>query len=246
VVDLETAGFSTQTHRSAPDAISVTPAASVDQIPGFSGGRLSVQDPAAQLAFNLLGVQSGHRVLDACAAPGGKACHILERVKAVNLTAVDQSAVRMVMLRENLDRLRLDCDLVVADASEPSEWWSGVPFNRVLLDAPCSATGVIRRHPEIKWLRQQSQVAEAVQLQRRLLHRLWPLLEPGGILVYATCSVLDDENEKQIDNFLSSHPDAREDGPDVDWGLGLEHGRQILPGDQGMDGFYYASLRKTP
>jgi 16S rRNA (cytosine967-C5)-methyltransferase len=205
-----------------------------------------VQDPAAQLAADLLDVRTGMRVLDACAAPGGKTCHLLERTPGAVVTAVDHQAHRLERIRENLQRLNLEASLVVGDATAPETWWDGVPFQRILLDAPCSASGVIRRHPEIKHLRHAEQVREAALLQRRLLQQLWPLLEAGGILVYATCSVFHDENSHQINNFFAQQDGAEEIVAAVAWGHDQPHGRQILPGDEDMDGFYYAILRKIP
>lgn len=236
-------GFTVRGHPLAPRALAVEPAAPVTALPGFAEGRLSVQDPAAQLAAGLLDPRPGDRVLDACAAPGGKTCHLLEGTPDLRLTALDRSGTRLERVRQNLERLGLTARLLAADAAEPDSWWDGRPFQRILLDAPCSATGVIRRHPEIKWLRSPAQVGDAAALQGRLLRALWPLLEPGGILVYATCSVLRRENNQQINEFVADHPDAACTGPE-----GFGHpgppGRQILPGEQDMDGFYYAVLHK--
>jgi 16S rRNA (cytosine967-C5)-methyltransferase len=243
---LEAAGFSVTAHPVAADAIRVEPAAQVSDIPGFTEGGISVQDPAAQLAVDLLDVQPGQRVLDACAAPGGKTCHILERTPGACLTAIDLDEARLERLRENFRRQGFECRLVAADATAPEDWWDGTPFRRILLDTPCSATGVIRRHPEIKWLRQAAQVSAAVRLQARLLLRLWPLLEAGGMLVYATCSVLKDENSRQISDFVSQHKDAEIVDMDFEWGQAQSIGRQILPGELDMDGFFYARLRKNP
>lgn len=242
-------GFSVEAHPDAADALAVSPAAAAEAIPGFGDGLLSVQDPAAQLAAPLLQLAPGLRVLDACAAPGGKTCHLLELAPGIELTALDRSADRLERVRENLRRLGLTghpgLRLAVADAAEPDDWWDGRAFHRILLDAPCSATGVIRRHPEIKWLRTPQQVADAVRLQTRLLERLWPRLEPGGILLYATCSVLGDENNRQIEQFVAQRADAEWTPLNVGWGRELGHARQILPGDRDMDGFFYARLRKT-
>jgi 16S rRNA (cytosine967-C5)-methyltransferase len=201
------------------------------------------------LAAGLLRLEKNHRVLDACAAPGGKACHILESAPGVALTAIDQSPARLELVEENLDRLGFKCGgpikLIAADAAEPAQWWDGVLYDRILLDAPCSASGVIRRHPEIKWLRSPGQVEDAAKIQARLLKTLWPLLEAGGILLYATCSVLRVENSRQIQRFIELHPDAELLETDAKWGRKLDYGRQILPGEQEMDGFFYASLRKN-
>jgi 16S rRNA (cytosine967-C5)-methyltransferase len=241
-------GFRHWPHPDAPEALAIEPAAAAEAIPGFAEGLLSVQDPAAQLAAGLLQAAPGQRVLDACAAPGGKACHLLEREPQLELVALDRSSDRLERVQENLERLglarRAGLRLRAADAADTDTWWDGRPFQRILLDAPCSSTGVIRRHPEIKWLRSPQQIAEAVQLQGRLLDRLWPVLEPGGMLLYATCSVLRDENQEQIERFLAKCADADCDTLDAEWGRAAGPGRQILPGDRDMDGFFYARLRK--
>jgi 16S rRNA (cytosine967-C5)-methyltransferase len=245
---LERAGYACGEHSLAPDALRVEPAAAVSALPGFEEGLISVQDPAAQLAADLLALAPGQRVLDACAAPGGKTGHILEAMPQVSLTVLDRSPRRLELVRHNLGRLgfahRPDLQLRVADAADPDSWWDGKPYQRILLDAPCTATGVIRRHPEIKWLRTPQQQADAVALQARLLQRLWPLLDAGGILLYATCSVLRDENNRQIENFLANHPDAKVSTFEAEWGRAADPGGQILPGQQDMDGFYYARLHK--
>ncbi|MEE8339178.1 MAG: 16S rRNA (cytosine(967)-C(5))-methyltransferase RsmB [Xanthomonadales bacterium] len=246
---LSSAGFTVVKHPSAPDAIKLSPPAPVAGIPGFSTGLVSVQDPAAQLAADLLELEDHLRVLDACAAPGGKTCHILERFPTIELTAVELNESRLALVRENLDRLglarRAGLKLLTGDAADPSSWWDGARYQRILLDAPCTATGVIRRHPEIKWLRTTQQLEKAVRTQARLLQQLWPLLAPGGILVYATCSILADENNRQISRFLAEHADAEVLPLGVKWGRKQDFGRQILPGEEEMDGFYYARMRKT-
>jgi 16S rRNA (cytosine967-C5)-methyltransferase len=241
---LEEAGFDLDRHPLAPDALALRPAVSVQAIPGFAAGAFSVQDPAAQLAAPLMELKPGQRVLDACAAPGGKTGHLLEEESGIELLALDRSPERLERVRENLSRLRLEATLRAADATDPGDWWDGRPFDRILLDAPCTAVGVIRRHPDIKWLRSPEQIDEATALQARLLASLWPLLNPGGILVYATCSVLSCENDAQIQAFLADQGDAACTGP-TGFGRGTTSGRQILPGDQDMDGFYYAVLRKS-
>lgn len=229
----------------AADALRLAEARPVQQIPGFSAGRVSLQDAAAQLAGEVLGGEPGETVLDACAAPGGKACHILER-SDVQLTALDIDARRNDLVRDNLARLDLDCRIITADAARPDDWWDGQPFDRILLDAPCSATGVIRRHPDIKSLRRAADIAELVNLQSALLDAIWPLLKPGGILIYATCSVLRRENEQQIARFLQRQSAAVAVAIAAEWGRVSGAGRQILPGEDEMDGFFYAQLRKQP
>lgn len=211
-------------------------------LPGFAVGDVSVQDGAAQLAAPLLAPAPGMRVLDACAAPGGKTAHLLELEPGVELTAIDIDAVRLGRVRENLDRLGLHAELVAGDAASPAGWWDGRRFERILLDAPCSASGVIRRHPDIKLLRRATDIDALVQRQAALLDAMWPLLAPGGMLLYCTCSVLTAENSRQIDAFLKRHRGASERPVRLALGQDCEHGRQILPGENGMDGFYYACL----
>ncbi|MFE8031689.1 16S rRNA (cytosine(967)-C(5))-methyltransferase RsmB [Thiohalocapsa marina] len=222
---------------------------STRDLPGFDDGLVSVQDASAQLAAALLDARPGERVLDACAAPGGKTAHMLERAGGkLELTAVDTDPERLQSLSQNLDRLGLSAHCLAADASRPTVDWPGAPYHRILLDAPCSATGVIRRHPDIKWLRRDSDIAALVAAQRTLLDALWPLLLPGGRLLYATCSVLPDENAEQVRAFLARHADARE-RPIRDDSVGAgpadTPGRQLLPQLDGGDGFYYAVLEKT-
>lgn len=243
---LQQDGLTVSRHPQVATALKVEPARPVHALPGFDAGHLSVQDPAAQLAALLLDCSPGQRVLDACAAPGGKTGHLLEHYPEIDLLAIDRSAVRLKRVHENLDRLRLleRAQTLVADAARPDEWWDGRHFDRILLDAPCTATGVIRRHPEIKWLRSPQQVDEAVALQAALLDALWPLLRPGGMLLYATCSVLPRENAEQVRAFLERRADAVAGLPDAEWGRNTRPGRQILPGEQEMDGFFYAGLRK--
>jgi 16S rRNA (cytosine967-C5)-methyltransferase len=217
----------------------------VERIPGFSAGAVSVQDAAAQFAAGLLNLAPGQRVLDLCAAPGGKTAHILETYPELGeLVAVDLSGERMIRVRDNLDRIGLSATLITADALVPSSWWDQRPFDRILLDAPCSATGVIRRHPDIKVLRLPADLKELASMQQQILASAWSLLAPGGQLVYATCSVIRAENEANIARFLLEHEDARELPIMTDWGIPLAHGRQILTGTNGMDGFYYARLEK--
>jgi 16S rRNA (cytosine967-C5)-methyltransferase len=218
----------------------------IEALPHFADGWVSVQDSAAQLAAELLDVQPGQRVLDVCAAPGGKTAHILEQQPDVSeLVAVDIDENRMLRVGENLNRLRLNAKLIVADAAKPDDWWDGKPFDRILLDAPCSATGVIRRHPDIKLLRRESDIAALTLLQKTILNAIWPLLANGGMLLYATCSVLKQENEDQIVDFLSAHEDAIELPITTDeWGAPGICGRQIMTGESSMDGFYYARLVK--
>lgn len=231
----------------APCGIRLEKPQSVETLPGFGDGLFSVQDSAAQLAAPLLDLQAGQYVLDACAAPGGKTCHILEYQPGVELLALDNKARRVKLVQQNLDRLQLAAKPLVGDAGRPEEWWDGNQFDRILLDAPCSATGVIRRHPDIKFLRRPADVEALARLQTQLLIALWPLLKSGGMLLYVTCSVLHRENEQQIRDFAATHSDARPESIELPWRQNAQtdsFGQQILPGEEGMDGFYYARLRK--
>lgn len=220
-------------------------ALAVSELPDFAKGAVSVQDAAAQQAAVLLAPQAQMRVLDACAAPGGKTCHLLERYPQINLVALDNSEKRIQQVYENLTRLNLSAAVKLADAVNLAAWWDGQRFERILLDAPCSATGVIRRHPDIKLLRKKTDIATLQQQQAALLQALWQVLKPGGLFLYATCSILPEENNLQLEQFLKTQPDARVKAIKATWGRELSIGRQILPGEQGMDGFYYALLEKA-
>jgi 16S rRNA (cytosine967-C5)-methyltransferase len=223
----------------------------VTELPGFDRGRVSVQDAAAQLAAPWLLSGGGQRILDACAAPGGKTAHLLELSRPGSvLSAVDVDPDRLEVARENLARLGLHASLLAGDAASPDDWWDGTPFDRILLDAPCSATGVIRRHPDIRLLRRAGDVAAMAARQRRLLAAMWPLLGPGGRLLYVTCSVLPAENEEVVDAFLLTQDDAREDSLLPNYNIRdvmcrKARGYQILPGRNDLDGFYYACLTKN-
>ena len=221
------------------DAVTLNKAVSVHSLPGFDTGHVSVQDAGAQWAAHLLDAQPGDRVLEACAAPGGKTGHILERAD-VALTALDVDAARLTRVQENLDRLHLDANLVEGDAAQPDAWWDGQPYDRILADVPCSASGVVRRNPDIKWLRRPDDIAQFAAQQSVMLESLWRLLAPGGTLLYATCSIFNEENDGQVQAFLARHagdakrcplPEPLSDG-------------SLLP-DAEHDGFYYALLRKT-
>jgi len=227
------------------DGVVLAEATDVARIPGFGEGLASVQDEGAQLAAQLLDCRPGQRVLDACAAPGGKACHLLERHAGLELHALDSNAQRLERVQQNLARLGLSANLVCANAADPDEWWDGQPFDHILVDAPCSGTGVIRRHPDIRILRTAKQVRESAILQRTILRGLWPCLAPGGTLLYITCSVLPEENEATIAGFLAETPDAQEIPLGVEWGIPCAHGRQLLPTAREHDGFYYARLRRS-
>jgi 16S rRNA (cytosine967-C5)-methyltransferase len=227
----------------AEDAVMLESPLPVEQIPNFSDGTVSVQDAAAQLAADLLEVQPGMRVLDACSAPGGKAAHLLERFDHLDLLALDHDAERLKRVADTLRRLQLDAQLVTGDAGDTRAWWDHNFFDRILLDAPCSGTGVIRRHPDIKWLRRHTDVPQLASVQLRMLNALWPLLAPGGVLLYATCSILRAEGESVVKSFLKIQPGAKHSPIIADWGEARVVGRRIAPGGA-FDGFYYARLIK--
>jgi len=246
---LQQAGMAVHMVPEIESALTLANPVPVDTLPDFRNGDVSVQDAAAQLAAELLDSGSGMRVLDACAAPGGKASHILERTPGVQLVAVDIDAHRLNRVRENFTRLGLHGDVVTGDAGRPADWWDQQAFDRILLDAPCSGTGVIRRHPDIRLHRRAADIDRLVRLQARLLDRLWPLLAPGGKLLYVTCSILPEENGRQAEAFVARQPDAQP------WPLAHPalarharfdgHGYQILPGTADMDGFYYAGFTRA-
>ena len=226
-----------------PSGVQLIEPVETARLPGFGQGRVSVQDGGAQLAAPLLGLQPGQRVLDACAAPGGKSGHILESA-TVQLTALDLDQRRLERVRQNLHRLGLTAAIMQGDAAVPEGAWAEGRYDRILLDVPCSATGVIRRHPDIKLLRRARDIPALVKTQGDILRAVWPLLKPGGRLLYATCSLLADENEGQVARFLAEAPDARERVIEAGWGHSCSVGRQTLPGEDSMDGFYYACLEK--
>ncbi|NQZ81445.1 MAG: 16S rRNA (cytosine(967)-C(5))-methyltransferase RsmB [Colwellia sp.] len=222
-------------------AIKLKQAVDVNKLPNFAEGHVSIQDGAAQQAARLLDCQPNDRVLDCCAAPGGKTCHMLELTPQIeSMLALDVDENRLIRVQDNLSRLKLTAKIVTADAAT-NEWWDGQLFDRILLDAPCSGTGVIRRHPDIKWLRKASDIEQLTLLQEKILKNIWSLLKPGGTLLYATCSILPEENNKQVQHFIENNNDAllisiTENKTDIGW--------QILPNEHSMDGFYYAKLVK--
>lgn len=218
----------------------------VTGLPGFAEGLISVQDESAQLAAALLDVQPGHAVLDACCAPGGKTCHILEsEPKLASLTAVDLEQKRLDRVKENLQRLDLQAKLITADVGAIEQWWDNNSFDRILLDAPCSASGVIRRHPDIKLLRKDSDIDNLSKIQTELLEKVWKTLRKGSMLIYATCSVLPQENDQVVAQFLATNKDASLVKIEADWGQATEYGRQIFPSAKSGDGFYYSRLQKN-
>lgn len=242
---LTDAGIEAKATLFAPHGIQLANPVPVDHLPWFADGAVSVQDEAAQLCTTLLDLAPGQRVLDACAAPGGKTCAILENCgQLAEVVAIDESADRLPRVQENLDRLDLVATLKQADAADIDQWWDQTPFDRILLDVPCSATGVIRRHPDIKLLRRESDIVPLASIQLGLLSAMWQVLAPGGRLVYATCSVFPQENHRIIRRFLKQQEDAIMVEPDVLWGRDMETGRQMLPAPASHDGFFYAVLEK--
>jgi len=241
-------GINATKHVHAHSGLTVTTPLDVHLLPDFEQGACAVQDEAAQLAATLLDLKPGLRVLDACCAPGGKLCHILDlEPKLKACVGLDCDETRLQRVYNNLTRLKLTATLIHADAKHPELWWDGVLFDRILLDAPCSALGVIRRHPDIKWIRTPAEILQVVNTQAQLLQALWPLLAPGGRLVYATCSILPMENEDQIATFVAQNNDAYAiTEPNPLWGRPTGHGWQILPGSDNMDGFFYGILKKRP
>ena len=243
---LNATNIAAQATQFSEQGILLQAATDVSELPGFSDGSVSVQDEAAQLAATLLELKPNQRVLDACCAPGGKTCHILEtQANLSKVVAVELEGRRMQRVEENLQRLGLNAELVVADASATESWWGGDSFQRILLDAPCSASGVIRRHPDIKLLRKPTDIGKLAALQLHLLRSLWQTLEENGILLYATCSVLPLENDQVIEKFLAEAPDAVLYSIEAQWGMKTDFGRQLFPTINGNDGFYYSRLRKT-
>ena len=230
----------------ATSGLRLTQAVPVDRLPGFFEGLASVQDEAPQLSAQLLELKPGQRVLDTCCAPGGKTCHMLEeQPELAEVIGLDIDADRLERVQQNLDRLQLNAQLICADAGAIDEWWDGQPFDRLLLDAPCSATGVIRRNPDIKLHRNRDDITQLSQLQLSLLQQLWPTLKPGGLLLYATCSILPDENERVVQAFCENQADAQHRAIDAPWGLARPYGRQLFPTPDGHDGFFYALIEKT-
>ncbi len=231
-----------------PDPIALPHGVPVGKLPGFDQGDVSVQDSAAQIAAPLLihasgqPLPAGARVLDACAAPGGKTAHLLE-LADLDVTALDADPQRLARVNETLQRQGLQATTLAADASQPAAWWDGKPFDAILLDAPCSASGIVRRHPDVRWLRRESDIAALAKTQDAILQALWPLLKPGGHLLYCTCSVFKTEGQERIDAFLQRHPDAR----------ALPSPGHLLPVVEYLDparhnrgdGFFYALLSKT-
>ncbi|GLO62372.1 ribosomal RNA small subunit methyltransferase B [Vibrio sp. MACH09] len=236
---LEKENITGSTLSEADDAIKLDSPCDVSLLPGFDKGWVSVQDAAAQLSVNYLQPQDNELILDCCAAPGGKTAHILERTNNCKVVAIDSDKFRLKRVYDNLNRLQLQAEVICGDARTPTAWWSGEKFDRILLDAPCSATGVIRRHPDIKWLRRLNDITALATLQSEIMDAMWQQLKVGGTMVYATCSISPQENVQQVTAFLQRTEGAQLVGSEID-----NPGRQILPGEENMDGFYYAVLVK--
>jgi 16S rRNA (cytosine967-C5)-methyltransferase len=243
---LHKADIAAQGNSLVASAIELETPVDVLLLPGFDQGALSVQDASAQIAAVLLDCKPGMRVLDACAAPGGKSAHLLQMSDGIELDALDQSETRLERVQQNLLRIGKSARLIAGDASETTAWFDGRAYDRILADVPCTASGVVRRHPDIKLLRRESDVKNLVEQQKRILFSLWELLKPGGILLYSTCSIFKDENEHQVSSFIEATRDCSEIPLDqATWGAPVSYGRQILPGRLNMDGFYYALLQKA-
>ncbi len=242
--DLQAGGQEATLHPWLVDALVLPHSTDVTRLPGFAEGHFAVQDGAAQIAADLLQADEGMRVLDACAAPGGKTCHLLER-HTLDLTALEFDAGRARRIEQNLERLQLQAQVVVGDAARPETWWDGRSYQRILIDAPCSATGVIRRRPDVRLHRRESDIASLQSQQHRILEALWPLLAPGGRMVYATCSLLRAENQVILEAFLKSRPDASPAAIQLPAGQAAGPGWQVLPGNGDLDGMYYAVLEKS-
>jgi 16S rRNA (cytosine967-C5)-methyltransferase len=251
---LEASGIAVAQSLFGDEALLLAEAMDIADLPGFAAGEVSIQDAAAQLGARLLAPRAGDRVLDACAAPGGKTGHLLElQAELAQLVAVDVSPERLTRIADNLQRLGLSATLLAGDVAAPAGWWDGQPFQRILLDVPCSATGVIRRHPDIKLLRRPEDVRALADTQLQLLQAVWALLAPGGRLVYASCSALQAETAAVVEAFMATGVQARETTTAVFADIGAieatmpaRAGRRIAAGTAGMDGFYYACLEKTP
>ncbi len=240
---LSEVGVESETHPWLEDALVLGRHRDITTLPGFVEGHFSVQDGAAQMAADLLSPAPGMRVLDACAAPGGKSCHLLER-SDLHLLAIEREASRAERIHENQHRLGLPGAVCIGDARAPASWWDGQAFDRILLDAPCSATGVIRRHPDIKLHRRERDMKALVAVQHQLLEALWPLLAPGGTLLYATCSILHVENRQVVQAFVNTHATADIERFTLPAGRSAGPGWQLLPGEADLDGMYYARLGK--
>lgn len=233
-------------------AIYLQNAQNVMDLPGFMDGLCSVQDEAAQLSAHILNPEADEKILDACAAPGGKTGHLLEKAPSSQLTAVELEPWRLEKIESNLERLGYPVSLICADAGDLDAWWDGNTFDKVLLDVPCSATGVIRRNPDIKINRKPADINELIEIQKQIVDQVWKTVKAGGYMLYATCSLMPEENEQQVARFLEEHKDAMEvplntlnSSLELNWGEAVSHGRQLMPTINGHDGFYYCLIRKA-
>jgi len=254
---LKDKGIESEAGKFSTSALYLQIAVRVGQLPNFEEGFASVQDEAAQLSAHILSPKSGEKILDACAAPGGKTGHLLEKGnnsenEGVELTAVELEPWRMEKIESNLERLGYSAHLICADAGDLDAWWEGEQFDKILLDVPCSATGVIRRNPDIKINRKPADINELVVIQREILTQVWKTLKPGGFMLYATCSFMPEENEYQVNQFLETQLDANEvklntlnNDAKIEWGIEVSHGRQMFPTLESHDGFYYCLLQKA-
>jgi 16S rRNA (cytosine967-C5)-methyltransferase len=231
--------------RHSEQGLTIVKPKSVSELPGYEKGLFSVQDEAAQLTHKLLDLKKHHRVLDACAAPGGKTTHLLEHVEGNQVTAIDSGEQRLIKLKENLARLKLSCRIINQDATDPSSWWDDNLYDRILLDSPCSATGVIRRHPDIRFHRKLVDLRSVTLIQHALLRNLWPLLKVGGKLLYVTCSVMSIENDRSVETLIKNNNNVDIEDIIIGCGLKKKYGVQILPGESNMDGFYFSLLKKN-
>ncbi len=236
-------GTNAKTVNVAPQALVLEKPVSVYDLPDFESGSCYVQDASAQLAAHLLAPASQERILDACSAPGGKTTHLCELAPNASVVALDSDLERLDRVKQNIQRFKLNNVDIIQGNAQQQDWWDGELFDKILLDAPCSATGVIRRHPDIKLLRKPKDIVNLVKLQAQILDNLWQMLKPGGTLLYATCSILKSENELQISQFIQGRQDAEEVKINLDWGIKTAVGRQQLPSNE-FDGFYYAKIKK--
>lgn len=242
---LQAAGIQAEACQIAEAGIVLQQSVQIPELVGFEQGWFSVQDQHAQLCASLLPNLNGKIVVDACAAPGGKTAHLLEKFQPAHLIALDQDAKRLLRVQENLERLQLNSDKVQILAADATTWTASEPVDCIVLDAPCSAIGVLRRHPDIRLLRQSTDIVETVALQKQILQQMWSQLKVGGTLLYITCSILKAENEQQMQNFFAEHANAREIKIEADWGIAQVHGRQLLPITAQGDGFYYCRIEKV-
>jgi 16S rRNA (cytosine967-C5)-methyltransferase len=242
---LRSHGIEARPTRYSKEGCTIVKPINVTTLPHYEDGHFIVQDEAAQLAIELIDIKNTHNVLDACAAPGGKTTHLLEYLDGGQITAIDSGKKRLKRLKDNLTRLNMNCRILHDDAIKPSSWWNGELYDRILVDAPCSATGVIRRHPDIRFHRELDNLESLISIQRSLLKNLWPLLKVGGKLLYVTCSIMSIENDRSVETLLKTNNNIELDNIKISCGVQTEYGVQILPGESNMDGFYFSLLKKN-